>query len=143
MAAGPLISAGTPTAWSPVSSDQMAQTTALIKTIQYVAAEMPSRRSARNTRRACGTDSRQESAAPNHASISTKKGHLPIDVDATVVTFLGASQRLPSLPSCQLDVTPGSGGCPSGWPAAAKSSAASRERRRAAGSSPSARYRIP
>ena len=71
MAAGPLISAGTPAACSPVNSDQRAQTAALIKTIQYVPGEMPSRRSARNTRRACGIDSRQESAAPNHPSTST------------------------------------------------------------------------
>jgi hypothetical protein len=34
MAAGPLISAGAPTACSPVSSAQRAQTAALIKTIQ-------------------------------------------------------------------------------------------------------------
>ena len=71
MAAGPLTSAGTPAACSPVSIDQAAQTAALVKTIQYVAAEMPSKRSARKTRTACGTESRQDSMAPNHASIST------------------------------------------------------------------------
>lgn len=76
MAAGPLTSAGTPAAYSPVSSAQAAHTAALPRTIQYIEAETPSKRSVRNTRAACGTASRQESAAPHHASNSTNDGHL-------------------------------------------------------------------
>jgi hypothetical protein len=76
MAAGALIKAGTPAACSPVSSAQAAHTAALPRTIQYVEAETPSKRSVRNTRTACGTASRHESAAPHHASNSTTDGHL-------------------------------------------------------------------
>jgi hypothetical protein len=50
IAAGPLTSAGTPAACSPVRSAQAAHTAALPMTIQYVEAETPSKRSARNTR---------------------------------------------------------------------------------------------
>jgi hypothetical protein len=76
MAAGALIKAGTPAACSPVSSAQAAHTAALPRTIQYVKAETPSKCSVRNTRTACGTASRHESAAPHHASNSTTEGHL-------------------------------------------------------------------
>ena len=73
-AAGPLTSAGTPAAYSPVSADHVAHTTAFPRMIQYVVAESPSSRSLRNVRTACGMVSRQESKAPVQARIVTITG---------------------------------------------------------------------